>query len=361
MFLNMRNSPIQETIGLEGAVAALTSLLPDPWEVRVRSDIRARHEDGTELIIELQSPQESVRFEVFNSPSGTASIPKILKETAASRPLPPIYISDYIGPKVRAALQRERINYADATGWVWVNQTAPLVCLANQGAPKAPKSRAQPSIARLNGSASSRLIQTLCTVASPIGVRDLADQAGVTAGTVSKVLSTLAAEGIVERTPRGGIQLVRRRALVNRWVMDYSFSETNPNARWLLDPRGPDHALDAITSTGQAVFTGSVAARAYLADSATSVVPLRLVAAYTQRPEQLAGQLGFIETEPFSANVVLATPQDARTLDQLDDNGRRVVPVPLVVADLLTLPGRGVAEPTQLMDELARTDPLWKE
>lgn len=346
---------------MEGAVAAITSLLPDPWEVRVRSDISARQADGTEVVIEIQSPEESVCFEVFNTSSGSVSIPSILKETTASRPLPPIFISDYIGPKVRQALQRERISYADATGWVWVNRAAPLICLTNQGASKAPKSRAQPSIARLNGTASSRLIQTLCTIKPPIGVRELADLAGVAAGTVSKILSTLAAETIVERTPRGGVQLVRRRDLVSRWVMDYTFAETNANTKWLLDPRGIDHAVDKLNNTEEAVFTGSVAARTYLSEATTPVVPLRLAAAYAQSPEKLAEQIDLVEVDPFTANVVLATPQDVRLLDQIRGSSSRIAPVPLVLADLFTLPGRGVAEPTQLMDELSITDPLWKE
>ena len=361
MFLHMRNIAIQETSGLEGAIASITSLLPNSWEVRIRSDIRARQKDGTELVVEIQSPEESACFEVFNTASGAASIPNILKEAASGEALPPIYISDYIGPKLREALQRERISYADATGWVWVNRSTPLMCLINQGASKAPKSRVQSSIARLNGPASSRLIQTLCAVEPPIGVRELADLSGVAAGTVSKILSTLAAESIVERPPRGGVQLVRRRNLVNRWVMDYSFAGTNSNTQWLLDPRGVDHAVEAITSTRKAVFTGSVATRAYLPKAKTSVVPLRLVAAYTQTPEALAQQLGFIEAEPFTANVVLAVPQDARVLDRLSADTPSIAPSPLVLADLLTLPGRGVAEPTQLMDELAITDPLWKE
>lgn len=357
----MRNKQFQETVGLEGAIAVITSLLPEPWEVRVRSDIQARQADGTELVIEIQSPEESAIFKVFNEASGGASIADILNTVTTDQPLPPIYISDYIGPKVREALQRERISFADATGWVWVNRTTPLMCLSNQGAPKAPKYRAQPSISRLNGSASSRVIQALCSVVPPIGVRALADEAGVAAGTVSKILSTLAAESVVDRTPRGGLQIVRRRDLLNRWVKDYSFTDTNANTLWLLDPRGVDHAVDAIASTQQAVFTGSVAARSYLPDGKTPVVPLRLIAAYTQQPEQVAKEVGLIETEPFSANVVLASPQDDRVLDQAPSSELAVASIPLVLADLLTLPGRGVAEPTQLMDELAVTDPLWRE
>jgi hypothetical protein len=41
--------------------------------------------------------------------------------------------------------------------------------------------------------------------------------------------------------------------------------------------------------------------------------------------------------------------------------GPSLAPLALLLADLLTLPGRGDAEADQLMDALATTDPAWKE
>ena len=69
---------------------------------------------------------------------------------------------------------------------------------------------------RLNGVAASRTIRALVTTALPIGVRGLADFADVSPGSVSKLLATLAAEGIVDRDGRGGVAVVRRRALIQR-------------------------------------------------------------------------------------------------------------------------------------------------
>ena len=61
-----------------------------------------------------------------------------------------------------------------------------------------------------------------------------------------------------------------------------------------------------------------------------------------------------------TANVVIAAPQDGRILPGPGEPAT-LAPTALVVADLLTLPGRSDAEAEQLMDALASIDPSWKE
>jgi hypothetical protein len=103
-------------------------------------------------------------------------------------------------------------------------------------------------------------------------------------------------------------------------------------------------------------LTGSAAARRLLPDGAVSVVPLRLLALYAADRAQAAGALGLIDADPATANVVIAVPQDRGILA----TGAIVTaPAALVVADLLTLPGRSDAEAEQLMDALAAIDPAW--
>ena len=92
----------------------------------------------------------------------------------------------------------------------------------------------------------------------------------------------------------------------------------------------------------------------------TSVVPLRLFALYAASPRRLAEQLGLVEADAATANVVLAAPQDERILPGPGEPVA-LAPTALVVADLLTLPGRSDAEAEQLMDALAAKDPSWKE
>ena len=107
--------------------------------------------------------------------------------------------------------------------------------------------------------------------------------------------------------------------------------------------------------------TGSAAARRLLPGSAISVLPLRLLALYAADPARLAQELGLIPAEPSTGNLVIATPQDDRVLPMDWEPEVPVAPTALVLADLLTLPGRSDAEADQLMDALASNDPTWEE
>lgn len=86
-----------------------------------------------------------------------------------------------------------------------------------------------------------------------------------------------------------------------------------------------------------------------------------LLALYASDPAAVSGELGLIAADPATANVVLAVPQDGDILPAADVREPAVAPVALVVADLLTLPGRSDAEAEQLMDALAATDQAWEE
>ena len=67
-----------------------------------------------------------------------------------------------------------------------------------------------------------------------------------------------------------------------------------------------------------------------------------------------------MEADASTANVVMAVPQDERILPSPAEPVA-LAPTALVVADLLTLPGRSDAEAEQLMDAMAAADPTWKD
>ena len=94
----------------------------------------------------------------------------------------------------------------------------------------------------------------------------------------------------------------------------------------------------------------------------TSVLPLRLLALYAADRVVLFRELGLLDAEPSTANVVIAEPQDDEILPSAGDPATLVAPVALVLADLLSLPGRSDAEADQLMDAFsASTETSWKE
>lgn len=361
----MGNTQNRETSLLRDAVQCVEALLPDSWRATIASDgARFRVEPSSstsapDAVVMLAGPDgTTVSFAVESKPSGSAIRPAIaqLRAMSAALRMPPLFVSDYIGPTLRGALTDEGISYADATGWVRITAESPLILLTGQGAGRSPRHRESTAVVRLNGAAAGRLIRTLCAEKVPLGVRALAARADVSPGTVSKILPTLAAEGVIDRGERGVVTQVRRMPLIRRWVKDYSFLATNDAAQHFIAPRGLDRTLQKLEGLASPVtLTGSAAARRMLPSEAVPVVPLRLLALYAESPDRLAEDVRLIPAGPATANVVVAAPQDRSVLAE------PLAPAPLVLADLLTLPGRSDAEAEQLVDALSLSDPAWRQ
>lgn len=361
----MRNSSLEETATTDAALSAVAALLPPTWRLGAsgRPDV---HPDGSDAVVDLVAPDgQRLTFAVAAIRAGSTpatNVMSILQDLRRRVSLPVLFVSDYIGPSLRSALALEDISFADATGWVRVTSTEPLILLTGQGAARSPRPARVGAVTRLNGAAVNRLMQALTTAVLPLGVRELAHAAEVSPGSASKLLATLVTEGIVERDDGGAVFLVRRRALIRRWVQDYSFSAANPDVGAYIAPRGLPHTLDRISSAGTTplALTGSAAARRLLPSGTTSVVPLRLLAVYAARPATLASELTLIEADTSIANVLIGIPQDPRVLSAPHDP-LPLAPAALVLADLLTLPNRSDAEAEQLMNLLARDDDGWRE
>lgn len=360
----MGNISSRETRTLSDALKRVAELLPTSWRLDEHNSVRSGHR-RLDAVVELTGPNgDRASFVVETKPSGSVSTSLLLsslRELVREISRPVLFVSDYIGPSLRAALAAENISFADATGWVRVVSEDPLILLNGQGADRSPRARPVSAVTRLNGIAASRTIRALATTDPPIGVRGLAAAAGVSPGSVSKLLVTLASEGIVDRDENGGVLAVRRRALIRRWVRDYSFAKSNPSVGYHIAPRGIDRTLAGLDERGDVTMTGSAGARRTLPESVTSVVPLRLLALYAADPTALSRELGLIPADPATANVVVAAPQDQGILPASGSREFCVAPVALVLADLLTLPGRSDAEADQLMDALATTDLSWDE
>ncbi|MGN8025426.1 helix-turn-helix domain-containing protein [Microbacterium sp. 22242] len=352
----MGNEEIRETTLLNDALASIERLLPRSWRLESAHGTN-RPDRAIDALVALIGPnKERTTFAVEAKRSGTPHnvLMAFLRDMSRQVEVPLLYVSDYIGAGLRSQLTAEGVSYADATGWVRLTSESPLVLVTGHGADRAPRTTGTSAVARLNGVAASRIIRALCTTELPLGVRALAERADVSPGSVSKLLPTLTTEGIVDRNDAGQVTAVRRRELIRRWVRDYSFTRANrPNA-FFIAPRGVDRMLARLVDSEENVtMTGAAAARRLLPDGVVPVVPLRVVALYAARPAVLAEHLELIPADAVTGNVVIAAPQDAAILEN------DIAPDALVLADLLTLPGRGDAEAEQLMDAFARADDAW--
>ncbi|MGA4508465.1 hypothetical protein ACQB6R_09765 [Propionibacteriaceae bacterium G1746] len=338
---------------VKAVLRRVESLLPASWRLHLQQD--GLSTTGIDGVVTLAGPTgDAAEFAVQAKRGGlpVGVVLSLLARSSAGRPL--LFVSDYLGPALRDALDLAGVSYADATGWVRIVSDEPLILLTGQGASKSPRAGRGSSLVRLNGPATGRIIRALCEVSTPVGVRELAGVAGVSPGSVSKLVPTLVAESVVDRSPHGDVTAVRRRALIERWVRDYSFEKTNQDVGWFIHPRGLDRALERLERLAMpTTLTGSAAARQLLPEGVTSVAPMQLVAVYAQDPDALVSALGLVEVDPASANFVVGIPQDVDVLN------KEIAPPALVIADLMTLPGRGDAEAEQLMDALARGDAAW--
>lgn len=349
----MRNVSFQETSLVGDALRSITELLPAFWTFKQRTAVGSDLSQ-VDAVVDLVAPSgDRVSFAVEAKRSGsvpTTLLLSALRDLGSRSSLPVLLVSDYVGPSLRAALAKEGISYADATGWVRLASEDPLVLVTGQGAAKSPKPGRPGAVIRLNGVAANRTICALTTTKLPIGVRDLADLADVSPGSVSKLLVTLASEGVVDRDDRGAVLVVLRRPLIQRWVRDYTYAKSNKSVGYYIAPRGLERTLARLEdSEAQVALTGSAAARRLLPRGMTSVVPLRLLALYASAPDALASELGLIDADAATANVVIAAPQDAKIL-AVPDRGLPLAPIALVLADLMTLPNRSEAEADQLME-----------
>jgi len=269
--------------------------------------------------------------------------------------------TDFANPALRDACFDRGVGFVDGTGWVSLrNDVDPSLLVSLQGAQRFSPDRESSAIARLDGPGASKVVRALWEVRIPIGVRELAEHAHVSPGTVAKVLPTLAQAGAVERDKSGLVIGRNRRLLLERWTQDYSFAGSNRDVLWLLAPRGVeslDRGIVQLPESTMLVSTASLGARNMLKGELLSVTPLTLRAYYTAEPKILAEQLGLRASPRAAANVVLARPRDPDILRRIGYGS--VVPVPpvQVLADLMTMGGRFPDEAEQLFDSLYPDEP----
>jgi len=183
----------------------------------------------------------------------------------------------------------------------------------------------------------------------------------VSPGTVSKTLPLLISEDAIGRDATGTIATISRRRVLERWMLDYRVLVSNRDVRYYIAPRSVDKAIAVPSTRTDVAFTGLQGARAYLPSDVNLLVPPTQVVCYAEDIDDLAKRVGLQEVDAPSANVILIKPHDPTLLSRVSRiDGMPVAPLPLVLADLLTLPGRYPQQAKALVDALAKTDPAWR-
>ena len=207
----------------------------------------------------------------------------------------------------------------------------------------------------LRGIKAGRVVCALARALPPLGVRDLAAAAGTDPGYVSRLLAMLDREAIVDRNTRGRVERIEWRKLLVRWSEDAPLDNRSTASTWLA-PRGLGSLWEGLRGAAFSYLgTGSAAAA-----SIAPVAPTRLASLYVDDPEGAAGELG-LRAADAGANVVLMQSEDRSLINRADvREGLRTARLPVVVADLLTGPGRSPAAAEALMDWMAEHEEVWR-
>jgi hypothetical protein len=356
----MRNTMDLDNTLLQYAVTALTSRLPEGWQVSVikqDDDQPGSNSDALLEILALDGSRAVLLLEAKErlTPRQAAEIaPKVrerLKETRASGAL---VVSSFLSELARDRLQKAGANYLDMTGNARVALQRPALLIETQGAVKDPSPPPQ-RVRSLKGSKASRIVRALCDWRPPLGVRQLARRTESDAGYVSRVLDLLGSEDLVERGRKDEVSNVDWQGLIRRWTVDYGVTKTNRTLPCLA-PRG----LEVFTGLlpeygGRFAITGTLAV-----PTGASVVPSRVAICYIDDPEGALGPLGLRRVEA-GANVLLLKPFDTVVYQRSRAEGQLVlVALSQCLADLMTGGGRDPVAAETLREWMARNEDAWR-
>ena len=353
---------IKDRILLQAGVDKLQQRLPQDWRVELlpvesqsqpgehspgpntsRVRLSAPDKKWSDLLVAGRSHLEPRMVRFLADPAG-AKVPQD----------PTLVVAPYLSRPTQMELRERGIGYVDLSGNIWLSVRKPGLYVEAIGATEEPNREDRPA-RTLKGQKAGGLFRVLIDRKTPPGVRALALEAGVDPGYVSRVLSLLEDEALVERTPRGTLERVDWEKLVRRWAQEMPFVKRGRLTTY-LDPRGLAGLVDRLgATTTHYALTGSMAANQWAPIAGT-----RLLTIYTDDAAGFAGTLGLRPTET-GTNVILVEPKDECVYrgSSLREGLCYVTPSQ-AVADLLTSPGRGPSEAEELIAWMRLNEGVWR-
>jgi len=338
----------------------LAEQLPPGWKTTSRA-VSAKGGWEPDALIEVAGPDGKkcilvVKAKMQLQPKDVDRVADQLRRyvEVLGKPAVPIFVSPFITESTREKLQTAQVGYADKTGNIRVVSSRPALFIQAQGAESDPNRENRPARS-LKGSKAGRIVRALCDLVPPLGIRELAEKTDINPGYVSRVVSFLEAEALLEREPRGPITLVKWRNLIQRWAKDYDFQRSN-RVLTFLDPRDVLNVPQKLSASNLAyAITGSAAAA-----TAAPVAPTRFIMAYVEDPEATAKAIG-LRPADSGANVLLAEPYDRVVFTRTrKSDGIQFAALSQVAVDLLTAPGRSPAEAESLLDWMENNEKSWR-
>lgn len=365
------DEPKSEADVLLMATSRVQAALPTGWTVRTRTEVGGLdHSTNTyrrpDSRFSLLREGKTVATYVVKVKRALASsgllsaINQLLDQQRSQSPTGsrtrPMLVARYLSSQQQRRLQESGIDYADATGNLYLTSEDPLILLSDRGAHADPWRGPGRPTTNLKGLPAVNLVRALADFVPPYSVAGLAGLAATSLGATYRLVDYLTDEGLLTRADRGPITDVDWPELLRRWSQDARYLDTS-TIRGFLEPRGLDSLVEKLgnRTLPRYAVSGSLAAQKY-----SPYAEARLGVIYTEDPVTLASELSLRPVET-GANVLLTTPRSPVVFERTSTwQDITIVAPSQTAADLLSGPGRNPAEGDYLLDWMKAHEDAWR-
>lgn len=351
--------PVGEEL-FEAALAALSRRLPPTWAVEKQPS--AADPGVADLVIKSSNIGSQILvFVEVRSDVSPRDVEALIggpwrrwRRQMGNQPI--LLIAPYLGPRVRALLTDENINYLDLTGNMRVSLDYPGLYVETEGARQDP--RATKPRSAIRGAKAGAVVRVLVDAAPPYTGADIAKAASVNEGYLSRILDTLVDEGLVDRE-RTGVTRVDWAAMLQRRAKALDLFRPVGTYRYVAR-QGPSAVLARlrdrpVSDRSLPTITGSFAA----ARIAPVAAPTLLVV-YTMDPHALADELELMPADT-GADTVLIRPENEVVFARATRDGGMGWAAPSQVAvDCLAGSGRMPSEGEALIGWMRENESRWR-
>jgi hypothetical protein len=329
--------------------AVLRGALPHGWSLSIADEPRRRAS-----VLELVPPRGPIHRFVIETvthidPRQIARLGALKDRFAQGERL--LVIAPHVSRRTQEVLKRADISYFDLTGNVWLTNDSLLIERAGSGkALRLDNPRARSS---LRGPITGRIVRVLCARRPPFKVRQIALDAHVNAGNISRLLEFLEREHYVRRSDSGSVVDVDWEGLLQRWSTDLM---KDRHVESLLDPHGVQNVLGALVNWAEPYAITGAFASSKLAPVAA---PISLDV-YVENVDAAISALSLHRSERIG-NIRLIEAFDRVVFDGTMTIGGIVLAAPpQIAADILTLPMRSREEYTALIQWMKQHESAWR-
>lgn len=366
----LANSLSQEKTLINRAVSWLQTNLPETWKAEATSQTIVSQSQSSapkvvDTLITITPPQQGGGVQLLVEAKTTfaprdaeqlfSGVARQLRNLNSSYPI--LVVAPWLSERTQEVLTKEEINYLDLTGNVRIALNYPPVFITHSGASRNP-TPALRAPARLKGPKAGRLARLLIDIAPPYGVSQIAEVTGLAPGYISRLLTSLDDDALIERTARGQVVSVDIFQLLRRWTQTYDVFKSNETTSFVA-AQGPEDLLGRLTTLPSSfppvAVTGSFSAVRFAPVAAPSLLVL-----YCSEPSALASELGLLPADRGS-NVAILKPFDAVVWEATtEESGVTYAAVSQTAADCLTGNGRMPAEGDALATWMEKNQSRWR-